>query len=68
MPSQVASIPNSNPMSYCVYRDKRGYWGWYLMHSERRIAESSSRFSSQVDCLADVDRVRSSANAPVLRP
>jgi hypothetical protein len=67
LPGKSGTV-HGNPSSYCVYRDKRGCWGWYLMHSGRRIAESAATFSTVADCLADVERVKTSANAPVLQP
>lgn len=53
-------------MIYYVYRDAAGYWRWYLMAANnRKIAESGESYWNKSDCLAAINLVKGSSDAPV---
>jgi uncharacterized protein YegP (UPF0339 family) len=55
-------------MSYEYYKDKKGEWRWRLVASNGRIiADSGEGYSSERECLADIDRVKASKEADVVQ-
>ena len=54
-------------MTYVMYRDTTTQWRWRLVASNgRTIADSAESYHNKADCLAGIDLVKSSANAPVV--
>lgn len=54
-------------MTYYYYKDAQGEWRWRLKASKGRIlADSGEGYKSEQECKADIDRVKGSANAPVV--
>jgi hypothetical protein len=55
-------------MTYTYYKDKKGEWRWRLVASNGRIiADSGEGYSSERECLADIDRVKTSKDADVVQ-
>jgi uncharacterized protein YegP (UPF0339 family) len=55
-------------MTYVYYKDSKGEWRWRLVASNGRIiADSGEGYKNEQDCLDDIDRVKKSANAPVVQ-
>ena len=55
-------------MTYYYYKDNKGEWRWRLKASNGRIiADSGEGYTSEQECLADIDRVRASSSANVVR-
>lgn len=53
-------------MAYYVYKDTAGQWRWYLRAANnRKIADSGESYQNKSDCLAAIDLVKASYNAPV---
>jgi uncharacterized protein YegP (UPF0339 family) len=53
-------------MHYVYYKDSKGEWRWHLKASNGRIiADSGEGYSNERECLADIDRVKGSKDAPV---
>jgi len=53
-------------MTYYYYKDNKGEWRWRLKAANGRIvADSGEGYSSEQECLADIKRVKGSADAPV---
>jgi uncharacterized protein YegP (UPF0339 family) len=53
-------------MTYHYYQDSKGEWRWHLKASNGRIlADSGEGYTSEQECLADIDRVKASKDAPV---
>ena len=53
-------------MTYEYYKDRKDEWRWRLIASNGRIiADSGEGYSSEHECLADIDRVKNSSDAPV---
>jgi len=53
-------------MAYYIYKDHKGEWRWRLKASNGRIiADSGEGYSSEEECKKDVERVKSSKDAPV---
>jgi uncharacterized protein YegP (UPF0339 family) len=53
-------------MTYVYYKDAKGEWRWRLVASNGRIiADSGEGYSSEHECLADIDRVKASKDADV---
>ena len=53
-------------MTYEYYKDHKDEWRWRLIASNGRIiADSGEGYSSEHECLADIDRVKNSSDAPV---
>jgi uncharacterized protein YegP (UPF0339 family) len=54
-------------MTYFVRRDAANQWRWRLRSANRRIiAESGEAYINKADCLAAIDLVKGSGNAPVI--
>ena len=54
-------------MRYSVYLDNQGYWRWTLYAANHRIiADSGEGYHNQTDCLAGIDLVKASYDAPVV--
>jgi len=69
VPSPTREATRGQPhIAYCVYKDKQGYWRWYLMHSNVRIADCNNRYSTRSECLADIKVVRAATDAPIFEP
>lgn len=53
-------------MTYVYYKDAKGEWRWKLLSSNGRIlADSGEGYTTERECLADIERVKSSTDAPV---
>jgi uncharacterized protein YegP (UPF0339 family) len=53
-------------MTYYYYKDSKGEWRWRLKASNGRIiADSGEGYKNEQECLADIDRVKKSSDAPV---
>ncbi len=53
-------------MAYYIYRDAQNYWRWRLKAANNRvIADSGEGYANKQDCLAGIQLVKGSANAPV---
>ena len=54
-------------MTYYYSRDAKGEWRWRLKASNGRIiADSGEGYKNQQESLADIERVKGSASAPVV--
>jgi uncharacterized protein YegP (UPF0339 family) len=55
-------------MTYVYYKDAKEEWRWRLKASNGRIiADSGEGYKNESECLADIERVESSSNAPVVK-
>jgi uncharacterized protein YegP (UPF0339 family) len=55
-------------MKFHIYKDNKGEWRWRLKAANGRIiADSGEGYSTEQECEADIDRVKSSKNAPVAK-
>ena len=55
-------------MTYHYYKDSKGEWRWRLKAGNGRIiADSGEGYASEQECLADIDRVKASSAATVLK-
>ena len=53
-------------MTYYYFKDIKGEWRWHLKAANGRIiADSGEGYKSERECLADIDRVKASKDAPV---
>jgi len=53
-------------MKFQIYKDSAGEWRWRLKSSNGRIlADSGEGYSSEQACKDDIDRVKTSKDAPV---
>lgn len=53
-------------MEYHMYRDASLQWRWYLLAgNNRKIANSGEGYHNKSDCLAAINLVKGSGNAPV---
>ena len=53
-------------MEYQVYKVTAGQYRWRLVAANnRRIADSGEGYNNKADCLAAINLVKGSANAPV---
>jgi uncharacterized protein YegP (UPF0339 family) len=53
-------------MKYKVYKDKAGEWRWRLVAANgRTVADSGEGYHNKADCLAGIELVKGSKNAPV---
>ena len=53
-------------MTYIYYKDAKEEWRWRLKASNGRIiADSGEGYTTERECLADIDRVKASKDAPV---
>lgn len=51
-------------MTYIYYKDAKGEWRWRLKASNGRIiADSGEGYTTESNCLADIDRVKASKDA-----
>jgi uncharacterized protein YegP (UPF0339 family) len=56
-------------MAYYVYKDVSGYWRWNLKAANNRIiADSGESYVNKTDCLAAIQLVKNSKDAPVYAP
>lgn len=54
-------------MQYVMYRDTATQWRWRLVAANgRTIADSGESYYNKADCLAGINLVKNSANAPVV--
>jgi uncharacterized protein YegP (UPF0339 family) len=52
---------------FWIYRDTKGEWRWCLKTADHKIiADSAESFYSKLVCLAAIDLVKSSSEAPVV--
>ena len=55
-------------MSYHYYKDARGEWRWRLKAVNGRIiADSAEGYKTESECLDDIDRVKASVSAKVVK-
>jgi len=55
-------------MTYIYYKDQKSEWRWRLVASNgRRIADSAEGYKNESECKKDIDRVKASSDAPVVR-
>ena len=53
-------------MAYYIYRDARNEWRWRLLAANHRIiADSGEGYVNKSDCLAAIELVKNSKDAPV---
>lgn len=53
-------------MTYHVYKDAAGEWRWRLVATNKRtIADSGEGYDNKRDCLAAIELVKDSRDAPV---
>jgi uncharacterized protein len=53
-------------MVYHVFKDATGQWRWHLSAANNRIiASSGESYWHKTDCLAAIELVKNSKNAPV---
>ncbi|HEU4594627.1 MAG TPA: DUF1508 domain-containing protein [Pyrinomonadaceae bacterium] len=53
-------------MTYYIYKDASGEWRWRLLASNNRnIANSGEGYVNKQDCLAAIELVKDSTDAPV---
>jgi uncharacterized protein YegP (UPF0339 family) len=53
-------------MKYVTYKDNQGLWRWYLLSANgRKIADSAESYNNKADCIAGINLVKGSANAPI---
>lgn len=54
-------------MKYHVYKDASNEWRWRLKATNGNIlADSGEGYSTKADCLAGIQSVKGSSNAPVV--
>ncbi len=52
-------------MTYYIYKDANGEWRWRLRPSNNRIiANSGEGYRNKADCIAAIQLVKSSKDAP----
>ena len=55
-------------MHYEYYQDQKDEWRWRLKASNgRTIADSGEGYTTERECLADIERVKDSKAAPVVK-
>ena len=55
-------------MTYIYYKDHKNEWRWRLVASNGRIiADSAEGYENESECKKDIDRVKASADAPIVR-
>jgi len=53
-------------MTYYYWKDASGQWRWHLVAANNRIiANSGESYHNEQDCLAAINLIKSSNNAPV---
>lgn len=53
-------------MTYVYYKDHNDEWRWRLKASNGRIiADSGEGYSTERACLADIEHVKASGDAPI---
>lgn len=53
-------------MTYYIYKDTKGEWRWYLRAANsKKIADSGEGYQNKQDCLAGIELVKGSKDAPV---
>ena len=53
---------------YYYYKDAKGEWRWRLKAANGRIiADSGEGYTTERECLADIERVKGSLKAPVVK-
>ncbi|MCH8980319.1 MAG: DUF1508 domain-containing protein [Armatimonadetes bacterium] len=56
-------------MHFAIYKDRAGEWRWTLYEANnRKIADSGEGYKNKSDCVAAIDLVKSSTDAPVQDP
>lgn len=54
-------------MAYYIYQDRASEWRWHLKASNGKIiADSGEGYRNRQDCLAGIQLVKESAQAPIL--
>jgi uncharacterized protein YegP (UPF0339 family) len=55
-------------MKFHIYKDSAGEWRWRLKSANGRIiADSGEGYSSEQACRDDIDRVKDSKDAPIVK-
>lgn len=58
--------PKPTNVSYTVYKDAGGRWRWRLVAANNRIiADSGESYHNRQDCLAAIELIKNSKDAPV---
>jgi uncharacterized protein YegP (UPF0339 family) len=53
-------------MHYRIYKDTAGQWRWRLLATNSRIiADSAESYWNKADCMAGINLVKSSSQAPI---
>jgi uncharacterized protein YegP (UPF0339 family) len=53
-------------MKYKVYKDRSGGWRWRLVAANgRTVADSGQGYANKQDCMAGIELVKGSKDAPV---
>lgn len=53
-------------MKYCIYKDAKGEWRWYLRAANgNKLADSGEGYKNRKDCENAIESVKGSKNAPV---
>lgn len=53
-------------MTYWYWKDANGQWRWHLVAANNRIiANGGESYYNEADCLAAINLVKGSSNAPV---
>lgn len=51
-------------MKYCIYKDSKGEWRWYLRaDNNKRIADSGEGYKNKSDCEDAIKLVKGSGGA-----
>lgn len=52
---------------YCIYRDTKYRWRWFLENTaSQKIAESSIGYVDKTECLRAIAQIKSSHNTPII--
>ncbi|MEP6819414.1 MAG: YegP family protein [bacterium] len=55
-------------MTYHYYKDSKGEWRWRLKSSNGRIlGDSGESYKNEQECLDDIERVKATATAKVVK-
>ena len=53
-------------MEYRIYKDTAGYYRWTLYSTNnKKIADSGEGYNNKTDCIAGINLVKGSKDAPV---
>lgn len=64
--ASASPLAKSTHMTYSVYKDAGGQWRWRLVAANNRIiADSGESYHNKQDCLAAIELIKNSKDAPV---